>query len=211
MLDAGVRALDIRLRHVDDIFVLEHGVFLLDYAFNEDVRDVLEEFLADNPTETVIMFYQINDQGPNTRTADETFEESMGVNADLWLSGSTVPTLDEARGKIVLANDMSLLEQNEFELEGFAGISAKKVLARDFFADGAPVSDTFRVNYMSGTGTVENAVHPLTVAAGLRGIFEGTNEVVFEYSAGCLGVVMMDYIGEDAIAHIVAQQVLYFL
>ena len=133
----------------------------------------------------------------------------MAVNEELWLSGSTVPTLDEARGKIVLANDMSLLEQNEFELGGFDEISAKKDLARDFFSDGAPVSDTFRVNYMSATSpdTVVT-VHPLTVAAGLRNIFQGTNEVVFEFSAGCLGVVMFDYIGEDAIAHIVAQQVL---
>lgn len=206
MLDAGVRALDIRLRHENDIFTLEHGAISLPYAFNEDVRDVLEAFLSDNPTETVIMIYQINELDSNTRTAEETFEESMAENADLWLSSSTVPTLDEARGKIVLANDMSSVEQNEFELEGFEGISGKKALVRDFFSDGAPVSDTLRLNYLSATGATLTSVHPLTVAAGLRSIFEGTNEVVFEFSAGCLGVVMMDYIGEDAIAHIVAQQ-----
>ena len=129
----------------------------------------------------------------------------MDANPDLWLTGSTIPTLDEARGKIVVGQDMAVLEQNEFSLGGFDEISSKKELARDFFADGAPVDGTFRVNYMSATGLV---VHPFTVAAGLRDMFEGTNEVVFEYSAGCLGVVMFDYIGEDAIAHIVAQQVM---
>ena len=59
MLDAGVRALDIRLRHVDDAFTLEHGIIELPYTFDDDVRDVLETFLTDNPTETVVMFYQV--------------------------------------------------------------------------------------------------------------------------------------------------------
>ena len=56
MLDAGVRALDIRLRHVDDSFTLEHGIVELPYAFDEDVRDVLQAFVSENPTEAVLVF-----------------------------------------------------------------------------------------------------------------------------------------------------------
>lgn len=84
----------------------------------------------------------------------------------------------------------------------------EKSLIRDFFlesgaaapADGGP----FRLNYFSGTGT---HVYPLTVASGLKNIYQGTNEVVFEFGGGCLGVTIFDFVGEDAVAHVVAQQV----
>lgn len=216
MLDAGVRALDIRLRHVNDTFTLEHGLIELPYNFDGDVRDVLQTFLAENPTEAILMYYQVNDLGPNTRTAEESLQESLDVYPDLWITGSVIPTLEEARAKVVLANDMPREEQNEYQLATFDGISDKKNLIRDFFLDVGGDTDTtaltvtsmalssFRLNYFSASGVY---VYPLTVAAGLRLIFRGTNEVVFEFSDGFLGVTMFDFIGEDAIAHVVSQQV----
>lgn len=209
MLDAGVRAVDIRIRHKEDLsLVLEHGVVEIPYAFEEDVADVLASFLADNPTEAVVMFYQVRDLS-TTVPAEETLRDSMGAYPDLWLAGPDIPTLDEARGRVVLAQDMAREEQNEFDLGSLDGVSRKKGLVRDFFLEsadgGGPVAGgPFRVNYFSGTGTY---VHPLTVAAGLRSIFQGTNEVVFEFSGGVLGVCLFDFVGEDAIAHVVAQQV----
>lgn len=204
MLDAGVRALDIRLRHVDDSFTLEHGIIELPYTFDEDVRDVLASFLADNPTETVVMFYQISERGAsNTRTPEASLQESLDAYPDLWITGSTVPTLDEARGKVVLPNDMPSEEQNEYFLT-FDAIGAKKSLIRDFFLESGPQENVFRLNFFSGTGLL---VYPLTVAGGLRHFYRGTNEVVFEFTDGCLGITMFDFIGEDAVAHIIAQQV----
>ncbi|CAN0351263.1 unnamed protein product, partial [Hapterophycus canaliculatus] len=219
MLDAGVRAIDIRLRRKQDLsLVLEHGIIELPYGFDADVRDVLASFLGDNPTETVLMLYQINDQAADSTssTAEETLLESMAEYPDLWLDGGTVPTLDEARGKVVLPADMPREEQNEYDLGSFEGISDKKALIRDFFSgagggdDGTMAAAStvdadgpLRLNYLSGTGTY---VYPLTVAAGLRDVYKGTNEVVFEFLGGCLGVVFFDFVGEDAIAHIVAQQ-----
>lgn len=203
MLDAGIRALDIRLRHQNDDFVLEHGIVELPYSFEPDVRDVLETFLAENPSETVIMFYQVNDLGPNTRTWQETLQASLNETPELWLGGTTIPTLDEARGKIVLGNSMPRVEQNEYSLN-WDTFGDKKDLIRAFFEDGQPQDQVFRLNYLSGTGLL---MLPMTVAAGIPYIFPGTNEIVLDYSGGCLGITMMDYIGEDAISHIVAQQV----
>lgn len=218
-LDAGVRAIDIRVRRKEDLsLVLEHGILELPYSFDTDVRDVLASFLGDNPTETVLMLYQINDLADDSEltTAEETLADSMDEYPDLWLEGSTVPTLDEARGKVVIPLDMSREEQNEYDLVSFEGIPSKKALIRDFFSgigddgEAAAVAETLdadgplRLNYLSGTGTF---VYPLTVAAGLRDVYKGTNEVVFEFSGGCLGVVLFDFVGEDAIAHVVAQQV----
>ena len=206
MLDAGVRALDIRLRHVDDSFTLEHGIVELPYAFDEDVRDVLQAFVSENPTEAILVFYQINDLGPSTRTPEESLQESLDAHPNHWIAGSTIPTLGEARGKVVLANDMAREEQNEYDLATLGEVSGKKDLVRNFFleSDSAPAAwGAFRLNYFSGTGA---SVYPLTVAAGVRAVFQGTNEVLFEFSDGCLGVTMFDFIGEDAIAHVVAQQ-----
>lgn len=203
MLDTGVRALDIRLRHVDDEFILEHGVVALPFAFNPDVRDVLVSFLADNPSETVLIFYQVNDVGPNTRTWQETLQASMDEVPGIWMTGSTVPTLDDARGQIVLANDMPRVEQNEFQ-QSWSTIGDKKSLIREFYEEGEPQSDLLRLNYLSGTGLF---MLPLTVAAGVRCVYPGTNAIVFEFEAGCLGITMMDFVGEDAVAHIVEQQV----
>eukprot|EP00752_Nemacystus_decipiens_P008882 g7927.t1 len=207
MLDVGIRAVDIRLRHKPDLsLVLEHGIVELPYAFDEDVRDVLASFLADNPSETVVMFHQVNDLSVAT-PAEDTLRASMDAYPDLWLDGSTIPTLDEARGRVVVAEGMGRESQDEFDLGTFGAISEKKALIRAFFLETADVAPAeggpFRLNYFSGTGT---HVFPLTVASGLRNIFQGTNEVVFEFGGGCLGVTMFDFVGEDAVAHVVAQQ-----
>lgn len=148
----------------------------------------------------------MNDLGPNTRTWEETFQASVeGNNPDTWTAPTTVPTLGESRGKIVLANGMQREEQNKYLLT-WVTIGDKKDLIREFFEDGSPEHNVLRVNYMSGTG----GILPKTVAAGVASAYyryTGTNEIVLEYSGGCLGIVMFDFVGEDAIAHIVAQQV----
>lgn len=120
--------MDIRLRHKPDLsLVLEHGIVELPFAFDEDVRDVLASFLADNPSETVLMFYRINDLSASG-TAAETLRASMEAYPDLWLDESTIPTLDEARGKVVVPTDMGQESQDEFDLGTFGGVSEKKVL-----------------------------------------------------------------------------------
>ncbi|CAN0294317.1 unnamed protein product [Ectocarpus sp. 8 AP-2014] len=211
MLDTGVRAIDVRVRRKSDLsLVLEHGIVELPFGFDVDVRDVLASFLTDNPTETVVMFYQMNDlAGEDSSggvTAEDTLQASMSQYPDLWLDGAVVPTLEEARGKVVLPTDMGQEEQNDFNLGSFEAVATKKGLVRDFFLEGGGVpadGGPFRLNYLSGTGTY---VYPLTVAAGLKSVYQGTNEVVFEFSGGSLGVVMFDFVGEDAVAHVVAQQ-----
>lgn len=130
MLDAGVRAVDIRLRHKEDLsLVLEHGIVELPFAFDEDVRDVLASFLADNPSETVVMFRRVNDLSA-AATAEDTLRASMEARPGLWLDGSTIPTLDEARGRVVLPSGMGRESQDEFDLGSFGAISKKKVFRR---------------------------------------------------------------------------------
>lgn len=101
-LDAGVRFLDIRCRHVDDGLAIHHGIISQKTTFDAVVRDVLA-FLDRHPGETVILSIQETTGAErNTRSFPATVDAHIAEHADRWLTGSAIPALGEARGKIVL-------------------------------------------------------------------------------------------------------------
>lgn len=53
-LEAGVRGLDVRCRHISNSFAIHHGIVFMHLMFG-DVLNVLESFLQINPSETVIV------------------------------------------------------------------------------------------------------------------------------------------------------------
>jgi 1-phosphatidylinositol phosphodiesterase len=53
-LKAGIRVIDVRCRHVENSFAIHHGMIFLHLMFG-DVLQILEQFLQENPTETVLM------------------------------------------------------------------------------------------------------------------------------------------------------------
>ena len=97
-----MRYLDIRCRHVDNAFAIYHGPISQHLTFAGVVTACID-FLADNPTECVVM--SVNEESipsRNTRTFEETFAAYVAEHPQRWELGTTIPTLDEARGKIVL-------------------------------------------------------------------------------------------------------------
>ena len=101
-LNAGVRFLDIRCRHVNNGFLIHHGLVYQKINF-DDVLHVVTGFLTNNPTETVIMSVKEEyDPKGNTRTFEATFDSYVAKSPGKWLLTSNIPTLDQARGKIVL-------------------------------------------------------------------------------------------------------------
>ncbi|WP_372806103.1 phosphatidylinositol-specific phospholipase C [Pontiella sp.] len=101
-LDAGVRFLDMRCRHMNDAFALYHGSVDQHQRFDEALSTVYA-FLENNPTECVVMGVTGVRGGSNTtRTFEETFDAYVAKNPDKWRLSATIPTLGEARGKIVL-------------------------------------------------------------------------------------------------------------
>lgn len=72
-LQAGVRFLDIRCRHIGDAFVIHHGPVYQELNFT-DVLQSVANFLQANPSETVIMSVkeEYTPEG-NTRSFAETF------------------------------------------------------------------------------------------------------------------------------------------
>jgi 1-phosphatidylinositol phosphodiesterase len=105
-LNAGVRYLDIRCRHLNNAFVIHHGAYYQYQNFN-DVLESVTSFLRANPSETVVMSVKPEyDAEGNTRTFAETFKayqtEWETRYPGLWHGGATVPKLIDVRGKIVL-------------------------------------------------------------------------------------------------------------
>ena len=101
-LDAGVRFLDVRCRHVDDRFRVHHGVVDQKIGFAEVVGDVLD-FLDSYPGETVIMSVKPEHRAVGaTRSFEATLDSYIAGHADRWWLAEELPRLDQVRGKVVL-------------------------------------------------------------------------------------------------------------
>lgn len=101
-LNAGIRFLDIRCRHIGDAFAIHHGSIYQQLNFT-DVLNACNTFLNNNPGECIIMCVK-EEHTPtdNTRSFEATFDSYTQQNPGRWLLSATVPTLGSARGKIVL-------------------------------------------------------------------------------------------------------------
>ena len=101
-LNAGVRFLDIRCRHIDNTFTIHHGSVYQNINF-DDVLNACTSFLDDNPSESIIMSVKEEyDPENNTRTFLQTLNSYISQTSSYWYLNNTVPILGSARGKIVL-------------------------------------------------------------------------------------------------------------
>lgn len=101
-LNAGIRFLDIRCRHIDNAFAIHHGSIYQNLNF-DDVLNACWSFLSSNPNECIIMSVKEEyDASNTTRTFEQTFDAYTQKNPSGWYLGATVPTLGSVRGKIVL-------------------------------------------------------------------------------------------------------------
>ncbi|RZK81998.1 MAG: phosphatidylinositol-specific phospholipase C domain-containing protein [Pedobacter sp.] len=101
-LNAGVRYLDIRCRHIDNAFAIHHGAIYQNLNFN-DVLNACISFLNSNPSETIIMSVkEEHTASNNTRSFEQTFDSYVAQNASKWDLGDNVPQISAIRGKIKL-------------------------------------------------------------------------------------------------------------
>jgi hypothetical protein len=112
-LNAGIRYLDIRVGPVDPgnpsdpnnevDLELVHGPVPLQMGFNDDVVKTCEDFLSAHPSETIVM--SIGNEG-NAPDIDYIVRSHVnGADKNFWYSKTFVPTLGDARGKIVLFDE----------------------------------------------------------------------------------------------------------
>ncbi len=102
-LALGVRYLDIRCRRENNQFAIYHGIISQGHTFDDVLSQVIA-FLTAHPGEAVIMCVkEEGDAAANTPTPfDEMMQRYIDQNPDFWYLGNDIPTLSEARGKIVL-------------------------------------------------------------------------------------------------------------
>ncbi|WP_082127037.1 phosphatidylinositol-specific phospholipase C [Allosalinactinospora lopnorensis] len=229
-LGAGIRALDIRARHHRDVFPIHHGRVYLNANFTDVLRDTTD-FLKEHPTETVLMRLKEEYRAEeNTRSFAETLEWYLNDNPDtadlarehLWSPGGDgrrIPTLGEARGKIVLLQDFNgdgavygprwggpaMDIQDEYRVPTIFDIDDKWHKARAHFEKtGSGDSEALSVNFLSGAGV---GAYPKEVARGvlgLRGVNDFALQYLFERNVSRTGVVMMDYPGAGLVDAVVA-------
>ena len=104
-LDAGVRFLDFRCRHLKDQFHIYHGPINQKLTFAKCLND-LENFLKTHPSETVIVSINgAHQPKDNTRSFTATLQSYL--KPDAWWLRQNIPTLGEARGKLILLRRFS--------------------------------------------------------------------------------------------------------
>ncbi|KKF96985.1 1-phosphatidylinositol phosphodiesterase [Ceratocystis platani] len=105
----GVRFLDVRVS-VDpdnDEMALVHSAFpisLTGHKYFHDMVESVHSFLEENPSETVIMSVKREGTGKGTDAdlGKHLHNRHISTKSESWWTGSGIPTLGEARGKIIL-------------------------------------------------------------------------------------------------------------
>jgi 1-phosphatidylinositol phosphodiesterase len=117
----GVRALDIRVGSKGDRLVMLHGIAK---AFNTknklssqmDMQDVLSQcykFLDENSSETIIFQFKNDSNKEMEKCFDNLFYTYISKSKNYWYLENRIPTLHEARGKIILVRRCKMNLQNK--------------------------------------------------------------------------------------------------
>ncbi|MED1304108.1 phosphatidylinositol-specific phospholipase C domain-containing protein, partial [Bacillus pacificus] len=107
-LNAGIRFLDIRCRHIENVFAIHHGPVYQNAMFGDVCNDVAA-FLRKNPSETIFMrIKEEHTPANNTRSFADTFVDYKSRYKDLfWNWTSDNPRIHEIRGKVVVLQNFS--------------------------------------------------------------------------------------------------------
>ncbi|MCJ1223564.1 hypothetical protein MMC12_000207 [Toensbergia leucococca] len=127
-LENGVRFFDIRVQPetpedlTKDRLILVHSVFPVSLTGNKYFRDLVNEvfnFLDQNPSETVIMSVKREGTGDATDAQlSRILRDHYAGDVNHWFTAPRIPTLGEARQKIVLVRRFALEEGLKQEWEG---------------------------------------------------------------------------------------------
>ncbi len=141
----GVRFLDIRVQPESpldpskDTLNLVHGVFPISLTGQKRFRPIINEvlsFLEQNPSEAIIM--SVKREGPGNATdaqISRIMRDHYASDVNKWFTAPRIPTLGEARGKIVLVRRFALEDRLKNEWGG-----AGWCINADTWADNTPNS-----------------------------------------------------------------------
>lgn len=120
-LNIGIRALDIRVKSNGERLGMVHGAanaFVNPRKFcgiKMDMADVLEHcynFLSRNPSEAIVFQFKNDSNKEMEKCFNNLFYTYIKGNEDKWFLENRVPSLGEARGKIVLIRRCKMDKSN---------------------------------------------------------------------------------------------------
>ena len=101
-LGAGVRYLDIRVRNVNNAFEVYHTTLDQNLSFDAVLQSIAD-FYAAHPGEAILMSFKEEQPATgSTNSFEQTFDAYVSAHPERWYLAASVPTLAQARGKIVL-------------------------------------------------------------------------------------------------------------
>jgi 1-phosphatidylinositol phosphodiesterase len=204
-LKAGIRYVDIRCMHYENRFEVHHDMFYCGVSF-DNVLSIIKDFLTNYPSEGFIMRIREDFKAMFcTRSFEETFIDYLNKNKDLVYLAQGVPYLDDIRGKIwILINFDSSIKcfkygdaiiQDCWWIDSISAIDIKCDLIREWFRKAiSGKRDDLYLNFCSAVGYT---TWPFMIA-------NHTNKVPFEFK-GRLGIVCIDFPGEQLIKHLIEQ------
>jgi 1-phosphatidylinositol phosphodiesterase len=225
-LAAGIRFIDIRCRHIDNVFAIHHGSTYQGINFGAGVRDVCIAFLKANPGECIVMSVKEEyDASGNTRTFEDTFDWYLPGFENFWYLGDSIPTMKDVRGKIVLLRrfpamrlpkgiDASVWQDNEtfeiktanailevqdnYKVPSVLSVSGKWGHVQDLLDRAkSDTSDTWYLNFSNGTSLM---AFPSYVAGEI-------NPQLYNYLGASfpnrVGTLAMDFPDDNLISRII--------
>ncbi|MFE2440615.1 phosphatidylinositol-specific phospholipase C [Streptomyces melanosporofaciens] len=105
-LSSGIRFLDVRCRAFENAFPIHHGAFYQHLNF-DDVLGACRSFLSAHPSETVLMRVKqeySEESAAEFRRIFDIYLDDKGWRS-LFRLDNTLPTLGQARGRVVLLAD----------------------------------------------------------------------------------------------------------
>ncbi|HBA8915463.1 TPA: phosphatidylinositol-specific phospholipase C [Escherichia coli] len=168
-LQSGIRFLDIRLRHIDNVIVIHHDFVYQHLGFG-DVLSQIEKFLVENPSEFVLVRVKEDyDPTNNNRTFEDTFHEYMESYSKIIYKPSSeylFPKIKDVRGRIVFLDQLPrswvygafgikypqmFNIQDEYSLKSNWDLYRKWERIKEYL-EYAQKGETRIINYLSGSG-----------------------------------------------------------
>jgi len=102
-LDNGIRAIDVRGRHMKNKLPIYHGFVDQKIDF-QDVINQCRDFLNQNSKEFILMFLKDEDNASDcSRSYESTVRSYIDANPNVnWYCENRIPSIGEVRGKIIL-------------------------------------------------------------------------------------------------------------
>lgn len=168
-LNSGVRFLDIRLRHINNVFAIHHGSVFQKQFFG-DILNQVSDFLQKNPSEFILMrVKKEHTEENNTRKFEDTFSEYVNKYSDIIFNSggdSYFPTVYDARGKIIFLDQIPTtgkypsfgIKYYNFNVQDAYSVSTNWDLygkwekVKKHLEESSSTKKRARINYLSASG-----------------------------------------------------------